>query len=188
MRKITLALAVAALSNAGCATKDYVHQYVDGRVDKVDTNLRLLEFRTSQVSYTAQEALERAVAAGKLAQGKLVYEVVLTDDKLHFEFDSAVLSDSAKKMLDVFADRLKTENRNIYIEIQGHTDAKGPDDYNLRLSDARAESVRRYLNMKAGIPLHRLATIGYGEGAPLADNDTHDGRSKNRRVVLVVLS
>lgn len=188
MRKIAFALAAVVLSSTGCATKDYVHQYVGGKVDPVDINLRLLDFRTSQLSYTAHEALERANAAHKLAEGKLLYEVVLSDDTLRFEFDSAILTDRAKLALDAFASKLKTENRNIYIEIQGHTDAQGTDDYNLRLSDRRAESVRRYLGMKSGLPLHRLATIGYGESAPAADNNSHDGRVKNRRVVLVVLS
>lgn len=195
MRKIAVALAAVVLSSTGCATKDYVHEYVGSqvgpvaaRVDKLDTGVQLLEFKTDQISRTAQEALERATAAGKLAEGKLLYEVVLTDDNLHFAFDSAELGEAAKQSLDAFASKLKGDNRNVYIEIQGHTDAKGTDAYNLRLSDARAEAVRRYLNMKMGLPLHRLATIGYGESAPVADNNVYEGRVKNRRVVLVVLS
>lgn len=174
MQRIAIALAAVVLSSTGCATKTYVHEYVDGRL--------------APVSRTANEALERALAAGKLAEGKLLYEVVLTDDSLRFEFDSAQLSDEAKKALDAFAIHLTAENRNVFIEIQGHTDAKGADEYNLALSERRAEAVRRYLHLKHGIPLHRLATLGYGESAPVADNATHAGRMQNRRVVLVVLS
>lgn len=195
MKKLGFVLAAVVLSTTGCATKSYVHEYVDGkvtpvsgRVDKLESGLQLLQFSNEQVSRTAQEALDRAVAAGKLAEGKLLYEVVLTDDRLHFKFDSAELSDSAKQELDAFAEKLKADNKNIYIEIQGHTDSTGADIYNVRLSEARAEAVRRYLNMKTGIPLHRLATIGYGESAPVADNKTRDGRAQNRRVVLAVLS
>lgn len=195
MNKVYLALAAVVLSTTGCATKDYVHEYVDGkvtpvsgRVDKMESDVKLLQFSNEQASQTAKEALERAVAAGKLAEGKLLYEVVLTDDALHFKFASAELSDSAKQALDVFADKLKTDNKNVYIEIQGHTDATGTDAYNLKLSEQRADAVRRYLNMKCGIPLHRLATIGYGESAPVSNNKTHDGRAQNRRVVLAVLA
>ena len=187
MRKIGFALAAVVLSTTGCATKDYVHEYVDGQVTPVSGKVDRMATALQGVSQTARDALARAEAAGKLAEGKLLYEVVLTDDSLHFEFDSAVLGDAAKKSLDAFADKLKSENRNVYIEVQGHTDAKGSDDYNLNLSAKRAESVQRYLNMKCGIPLHRLAVIGYGENAPVAANNTHDGRAKNRRVVLVVL-
>jgi outer membrane protein OmpA-like peptidoglycan-associated protein len=174
MKKIAIALAAVVLSSTGCATKDYLHEYVASQI--------------GPVSRTANEALDRAVAAGLLAEGKLLYEVVLTDDTLRFEFDSAVLSDQAKQSLDVFASRLKIKNHNVFIEIQGHTDGKGSDAHNLKLSDQRADAVRRYLNMKSGIPLHRLGTIGYGASAPVAANTSHDGRVKNRRVVLVVLA
>jgi outer membrane protein OmpA-like peptidoglycan-associated protein len=79
------------------------------------------------------------------------------------------------------------ENQGIYLEIQGHTDATGDPEYNLGLGEERAENVRRYLNREYQIPLHRIATVSYGETVPVADNATRDGRSANRRVVVVVL-
>ena len=141
----------------------------------------------SQLSKTAQDAVERANSAGKLAQGKLVYEVVLSDDKLKFGQNKSSLSKEAEAALDEFAARLKGDNKSVFIEIQGHTDSIGEAAHNLRLGEARAEAVRRHLNMKAGIPLHRMAVISYGETSPVADNKVKAGRQQNRRVVLVVI-
>lgn len=223
MNKTVLVAAMAALAATGCATKDYVHEYVggqvtpvskrvdgiDGRVsgveqrvtaseagiqelnrraDATDNALQNQNARIDGLSRASQEALDRAKTAGKLAEGKLLYEVVMSDDALKFELEGAELSREAKQQLDAFADKLKAENRNVYIEIQGHTDTTGSDVYNLKLSGERADMVKRYLNMKCGIPLHRMATIAYGESAPVADNRTRAGRVQNRRVVLVVLN
>ena len=227
MNKVALALIVTAFAATGCATKDYVHEYVDGqvvpvskRVDGVEGRLaanesRLVAGETASreglqalgrradatdaalkdhvalidgASRTAHEALDRAKAAGKLAEGKFMYEVTMSDDTVKFSLEGAELSAATKQQLDAFADKLKSENRNVYIEIQGHTDTTGSETYNLKLSGERAEMVKRYLNMKGGIPLHRMATIAYGETAPVADNKTRAGRESNRRVVLVVLN
>ena len=205
MHRATIGLiATLALLASGCATKEYVRTEtgsVHTRVDSVekqveqnqtairDTNDRVgrTEEHVTKVSKTAQEALERAEAAGKLAQGKLLYETVLTDSDVHFAFDKAELSDEAKAALDEFATDLKSRYTNVYIEIQGHTDSVGPEDYNEKLGLERAESVRRYLNRAQQLPLHRMSVISYGETAPVADNDTREGRAQNRRVVLVVL-
>ena len=82
---------------------------------------------------------------------------------------------------------MSERNEEVFIEIQGHTDSIGSEKYNLRLGEARAESVRRYLNSQHGLPLHRLSVISYGESAPLTDNETREDRAQNRRVALVVL-
>src|SRR4029078_4749158 len=98
------------------------------------------------VSQTAQEALQRAIDAGKLAEGKLLYETVLTDDKVRFGFNRAELSPEAKATLEAFAPGLKAQNKADYAEIEGHTDNAGSDVYNEELGRERAEAVRRYLN------------------------------------------
>jgi outer membrane protein OmpA-like peptidoglycan-associated protein len=200
---IALALAVA-LSATGCATKKYVRQEtgtVDARVDKVegqveeaqtrlDTHQKRIEKNEEQIgeaSKTAQEALQRAMDAGKLAEGKLLYETVLTDEKVKFGFDTSELSPEAKAALDEFAARLEAENQGVYVEIQGHTDSVGSEKYNEELGLLRAEAVRRYLSQQHKFPLHRINVISYGETAAVADNSTREGRSQNRRVVLVVL-
>jgi outer membrane protein OmpA-like peptidoglycan-associated protein len=185
-----------SLAATGCATKKFVGREVtevENRVNDVesqveDTQVRLRDHdgKISATSRTAQEALDRAMLAGKLAEGKLLFETVLTDDKVKFGFDQNKLSPEAQAALDEFVDQLKNENKSVYIEIQGHTDGVGGDGYNEKLGQTRAEETRLYL-AKHGIPLHRMNSISYGESAPIADNDSREGRAQNRRVVLVVL-
>ena len=177
---VVLALGVAA---SGCASHKFVREnlaVVDERVTTVDT-------RVTGVEGTAGQALERANAAHKLAEGKFLYEVVLSDDSMKFPVDQDALSPEAEARLAELVQRLKAENRNVYLEIQGHTDATGDEDYNERLGQARAEAVRRFLS-RDGIALNRMATISYGEEAPVAPNTTPEGRAQNRRVAIVVLS
>lgn len=199
-KTITGIALVAALVASGCATKKYVGEQmssqeaktnekiagVQGQVEQAQMELKRHDERITATSKTAQDALDRAMAAGKLAEGKFLYETVLSDDKVKFSFNKSDLSDEAKQALDAFADGLKSQNKNVYVEIQGHTDNIGGDDYNLKLGEARAEAVRRYLSTK-GIALHRMSVISYGETSPVSDNKTKEGRAQNRRVVLVVL-
>ena len=176
-------LLLGALSLGGCATKKYVNE----EVGRIDAQVQAQGARLDQVDGTAKQALERATAAGKLAEGKFLYEVVLSDDSVKFPLDRYELSDEAKQRLMALAERLKGENKNVYVEIQGHTDATGDAAYNEQLGADRAEAVRKFLNTQ-GIALNRMGTISYGEDAPVAPNNTRDGRSANRRVVLVVLT
>lgn len=177
------AVLLGGLSLGGCATKGFVRENVaavGARVDATDTHLAAVEG-------TAKDALDRATAAGKLAEGKFLYSEVLSDDSMKFPVDQATLSPEAQARLDAFLEKLKADNRNVYIEVQGHTDATGPKDHNYKLGEARAESVRRYLNQH-GVALNRIAAISYGPDAPAAPNDNRDGRQANRRVVLIVLA
>lgn len=206
-----LALATALLA-VGCASKTFVRDEIqqeiaalqdrdrelESNLEHTQTSLAATDERLTgrideqgenleEASQTAREALQRAIEAGKLAEGKLLFETVLSDDKVKFGFDRAELSDEAKAALDELGNRLTEVNREVYLEIQGHTDATGTDEYNQRLGEERAEKVRRYLNLEHHIPLHRIATISYGETAPVADNGTREGRAQNRRVAVVVL-
>jgi outer membrane protein OmpA-like peptidoglycan-associated protein len=104
-----------------------------------------------------------------------------------FPVDSAKLSPEAEERLTAFADKLKTDNRNVYLEIQGHTDSRGSASLNQRLGEERAEAVRLFMNQH-GVPLNRMATISYGKEDPAASNKTRTGRAQNRRVVLIVMS
>lgn len=206
---LVVGVAVVALAASGCATKKFtreavaeesrvVNQRIDGveeQVEQNQTRLATHERRIEQTageareaSRTAREALDRAQEAGRLAEGKLLYEVVLTDQDVRFGFDRSELSPEARAALDRFAEGLKSENRSVYVEIQGHTDSVGQDAYNEELGLERAEAVRRYLNREHGLPLHRMNVISYGESSPLADNGSREGRAQNRRVALVVLS
>jgi peptidoglycan-associated lipoprotein len=194
---VALSLTAALVGTTGCATKKYVKQEagavntrvdeVQGQVEQTQTRLNTHDKQIGEISQTAQDALRRAQEAGKLAEGKFLYETLLTDDKVKFGFDTSDLSPEGQAAIDEFAAKIKQDNKNVYVEIQGHTDNVGSDKYNEELGLLRAESVRRYLNQKQNFPLHRINVISYGESSPVADNKTREGRSQNRRVALVVL-
>lgn len=160
---------------------------LETQVEENQTRIADQETQISQLSKTTQEALERAIAAGKLAEGKFVFESVLTDDQVRFGFNQADLVPEAAAALDAFAELVKSQDANLFVEIQGHTDAVGSEGYNLELGERRAEAVRRYLSGHHSFPLHRMSIISYGESEPIADNSTEAGRAQNRRVALVVL-
>ena len=176
-----MALMVGGLG--GCATKKFVRE----QVEPVQATVTQQGTQIQQLDQTTREALDRATAAGKLAEGKFVYSMVLSDDSMKFPVDQATLSPEAQARLDAFLEKLKTDNRNVYIEVQGHTDATGPKDFNYKLGEARAETVRRYLN-EHGVALNRIGTISYGPDSPVAPNNNREGRQANRRVVLIVLA
>lgn len=103
-----------------------------------------------------------------------------------FEFDSAKLTINATTILDKAVAVIKQSDAQS-IEVAGHTDGKGSDDYNLSLSQNRAISVKQYL-AEHGVDGDRLSAQGYGESKPLASNDTDSGRAENRRVELTVIT
>jgi outer membrane protein OmpA-like peptidoglycan-associated protein len=194
-RLLLAAAMVGAMGLGGCATKDYVNKQVglvdtkvqghDTRLAADDAKLAAHDTQLAGLDKTSREALERAEAAGKLAEGKFLYTMVLSDDGVKFRVNKAALSDDDQAKLNAFAEKLKADNHNVYIEIQGHTDATGSKDLNYRLGEERAEAVR--LN-KQGVALNRMSTISYGPDDPVQPNNTRSGRAANRRVVLVVLS
>jgi peptidoglycan-associated lipoprotein len=190
LKPAIIAIAASAFSLGGCATKDYVNEHVaavDSKLQATQSQVDQHQTHLSQLDQTARDALDRATAAGKLAEGKFLYTMVLSDDSVKFPVDRAKLSPEAQERLTAFANKLKDDNRNVYLEIQGHTDAVGPDAVNTRLGEERAEAVRLFMN-KLGVPLNRMATISYGKQDPVADNKTRTGRAQNRRVVMVVMS
>jgi outer membrane protein OmpA-like peptidoglycan-associated protein len=112
--------------------------------------------------------------------------IVLTMGDVLFAFDRATLSPEAFRNVDKLAAFLKKHpNRSVLIE--GHTDNVGSDEYNLTLSEKRAEAVKNALVAK-GVGQERVTTKGYGKKYPVASNNTSDGRQLNRRVEVVVLN
>jgi peptidoglycan-associated lipoprotein len=180
------ALAVGALSLGACATKGFVRQQVGVEDTKVQAAQAQNDAHLGQLDQTTRDALQRAEAAGKLAEGKFLYTMVLSDDSVKFPVDGKQLSPEAQTRLMDFAQKLKADNKNVYLEIQGHTDNTGPEDLNKRLGDERAEAVRLFMNQQ-GVALNRMSTISYGDTSPVATNKTRAGRSQNRRVAVVVL-
>jgi len=191
------------LGAGGCATKKQVAQSfaevereiqdLEGSIEENQTRIATSEQvirdhdgRIVTVSEETKTALARIEEVEELAMGKLLYTVVLNNDAVKFDFDTAQLLPEGEAALKSLVDRLVIENRNVFIEIQGHTDSTGSEEYNYELGLKRAESVRRHLSLQ-GVPLHRMSVISYGETEPVADNSTREGRRTNRRVVLLVL-
>ena len=110
--------------------------------------------------------------------------IIEFSEKILFGFDKSDLNSSAKKNLGKLITILGNYP-DTNIEIQGHTDSKGTDDYNMSLSERRANSVSNYLSTN-GIALSRLTTKGYGESAPKYSNDNPTGQAQNRRVEFLV--
>ena len=195
------ALLVGIVGLTGCATKRYVGEEVskssaasEARISEVQTQVEAAQTRVrehdtklAELDKSTRDALERAEAAGKLAEGKFVYSLVLSDDAVKFPVNRHELSKEAQAKLMEFAERLKGENKNVYLEIQGHTDSSGAPELNYKLGEDRAEAVRRFLS-KQGIALNRMSTISYGEEEPVEKNTSRKGRAQNRRVVVVVLA
>ena len=140
----------------------------------------------SKLDKNVQEALARANAAHQLAEGKFVYSTVLNGESINYSTGQATLSKEAQAYLADLAQKLIADNQNVYLEIQGHTDATGPDALNVSLGLRRAEVVKLFLNQQ-GIALNRMSTISYGKILPVESNKTANGRASNRRVVIVVL-
>ena len=208
MKLIVLPLLTAAIAVGGCATKKYVSREVGGVAEKVDNvsaqveqtqeRVKRNETRIDEVSRqsqagigeakgSAQQAMTKAVDAEKAAKGKVIYEVTLSNDKVTFPLNRAAIGDDAKKVVDETIAPIAAENRGVYLEIEGHTDSTGPEEYNLQLGEERAMAVRDYLHDQDGIALNRMQVISYGASRPVVDNGTRENRALNRRVVIKVL-
>jgi outer membrane protein OmpA-like peptidoglycan-associated protein len=192
-----IAIASIALCLGGCATKGFVREQVGAEDTKLQATqsevssqgatLQAHEGHLGQLDKNTQEALQRAEAAGKLAEGKFLYSMVLSDDSVKFPVAGSKLSSEAQTRLMDFVQKLKSDNRNVYLEIQGHTDSTGSKIGNMRLGEERAEAVRLFMNQQ-GVALNRMSTISYGDTSPVAPNTTPAGRAQNRRVVIIVLA
>lgn len=106
-------------------------------------------------------------------------------DKVFFEFDSAVIKPESFGLLDEVVATLQEHAEIQQVEVQGHSDDQGPDDYNLKLSQRRAEAVREYL-VRGGVAAGRLTARGYGELQPLQEGQTLEARAANRRVEFLI--
>jgi OOP family OmpA-OmpF porin len=112
---------------------------------------------------------------------------IVINEKVQFEYDSAKIMEVSHSLLDEVAKVIKEHPQIKRIQVQGHASAEGSDDYNLKLSDKRAKAVMKYLTGKAGIDKAMLEAKGLGETVPIADNETEEGKEKNRRVEFHIL-
>ncbi|MGQ0734925.1 MAG: OmpA family protein [Acidobacteriota bacterium] len=148
----------------------------------------------NQAQQTATGAQQAANAVNDRAEAiesavrKLLFEVVVSEDQGKFEFGKTELPVGAKTAIDQMVDQIRAQKTNVWIEVEGHTDNVGDQLYNERLGLERAEEVKRYLYEQHQVPLHKINVISYGEDKPVAPNNTRDGRSQNRRIVIRVLA
>ena len=170
----------------------------EGRISEVDAKAAAADSKAQAANDAAAAADRAAKAVGAEANTKfdaidktnkrLVYEVVLSEDSGNFKFGKTLLPDEAKSKLDQMVAQLKQDPKNVFIEIEGHTDNVGDKIVNEKIGLERATAVQRYLYEQYQIPLHKMNVISYGEEKPIAPNKTRDGRAQNRRVVIKVLT
>jgi outer membrane protein OmpA-like peptidoglycan-associated protein len=159
---------------------------VQGAADSAAQNADSANKAATDATTAANEAVHRADSLDSVVKSLDQYKQV-ADVSVTFGFDKAKLTDDDKAQLDTFAASLGSAKSYI-LEVTGGTDSTGPAQYNYDLSQRRADAVVQYLAAKYGIQPHRFYLIGIGKDQAVASNDTRDGRQKNRRVEVQLLS
>ena len=172
----------------------------EGKISEVDAKAAAAAAAAAAANNSATAANNAAAAANSNATGvgskldafdkqsrRLVMEVVINTASGGFETMKADLPDDVKGQIDALISRLQQDPKNVYIEIEGHTDNTGPAELNEKLGLERAEAAKRYLYEKHQIPLHKINVISYGMTKPIGDNKNKEGRAQNRRIVIRVL-
>jgi peptidoglycan-associated lipoprotein len=187
---------VGALMLSACATEKYVNEQIapvqaqvttiDGKVTTLEGQVNDHSTRLTKLDGQMTEMQGSIEANGKLAAGKFNYEVVSSDASTTFDTGKSVLSQEDKDRLLAMAQKLKTENKNVYLEIQGHADSVGSRESNMDLGRNRAIVVGRFLHDEGGIALNRMMIISWGESKPVAPA-MKGGNPANRCVVIQVL-
>jgi outer membrane protein OmpA-like peptidoglycan-associated protein len=182
-------LSAGGLSLGACATEDYVDQQiatVNTRIQGVDTKVDALSGRVDTVNAATQAAMQRANSAYTLAEGKLIYSTLGTEE-VQFDTNKWTLRDDAKATLTALADRLKSENKNVYLQVVGYGDPRGSTMQNRILGEKRALEVRRYL-IGQGIPVERVDTVSWGEEQQKAvEASGAEALQAQRRVVVTIV-
>jgi peptidoglycan-associated lipoprotein len=143
---------------------------------------------TAAEASTIAKAVDAKADAMDKASKRLLYEVVLSESEGNFMFGKSDLPEAAKEGLDRLIGQLRHDPKNVFIEIEGHTDNSGSKIITQKIGLERAEAVRRYLYERYHVPLHKMNVVSYGEEKPTAPNNTKAGRAQNRRVVIKVLA
>lgn len=189
---LLLVLLVALV--AGCAWRSEIPSCEEEKKPQIEcaekadlealkAKLADLEGRIDANKDATAEAMMTADKALKCCRKEFV---TIFSEEVNFAFNKYDLSATAKEKLDRVATKLK-EDPDYIIEIAGHTDAIGTNDYNIVLGQKRADEVRTYLVDQQHIKFTRVAIRSGGKAEPVASNDTEDGRSKNRRATISVL-
>jgi OmpA-OmpF porin, OOP family len=155
-------------------------QEVNVKAAAVDQKAQAAADQAGQAQTQADNAVHRVDSLQNTVANLDNYRVV-TETAVHFGFDKDNLTKTAQEALDqLSADVANT--KGYIITVEGGTDSVGDADYNYALSERRADSVIQYLASKHSIPAHKIYLIGLGKDKPVEPNTTRDGRAKNRRV------
>ncbi len=156
------------------------------KFNSVKTDIQNTEQKSSQAQSTADRAANGVTTLDQKFQNRNQYNT--TEEKtVQFKLNSAMLDPQYKDALDETANTLM-QNPNAIIVLEGRTDSTGPKDYNVRLGERRIDAVRRYLAVEKGVPVYRIHEISFGAEKPLAENNTREGREKNRAVTITILT
>ena len=176
---------------------------VDQKVSNVSTKVDDLDARTTQSVTglkndvtvvktdvnnvnTKTEATSRDLAELDQRFQKRNNYAVSSQTSILFRFDSDQLTPENKGPLDEIVGSLMS-NPDAILVLEGHTDATGNREYNIKLGERRIESVRRYLAVDKGVPVYKIEQISFGAEKPIAPNDSKAGREQNRAVTLSIL-
>ncbi|HEX6771254.1 MAG TPA: OmpA family protein [Acidobacteriaceae bacterium] len=154
--------------------------------DTAQQNAQQASTASTAAQKSAQEAVNRADSLASVVSNLDSYKQV-ANASVTFGFDKSVLTKKDKQQLDALAGPLNS-TRGYILEVTGGTDSTGSAEYNYALSQRRAEAVVQYLASKYNVPPHKFYLIGIGKDKEVAPNSTAEGRAKNRRVDVQVLS
>ena len=160
--------------------------HAQSAADQAAQNAQSATTAAGQANEAANNAVHRADSLDSVVKGLDQYKQV-ADVTVTFGFDKSVLTADDKSQLDNFANQLGSAKSYI-LEVTGGTDSTGPAQYNYDLSQRRADAVVQYLASKYNIAPRRFYLIGIGKDQEVASNDTREGRQKNRRVEIQLLS
>jgi OOP family OmpA-OmpF porin len=157
-----------------------------GSADSATSNAQGAQKAAGDAENAANDAVHRADSLASVVAGLDNYQAI-GNVSVTFGFDKSTLTKDDKEQLDTFAATLGNAKSYI-VEVTGGTDSTGNADYNYALSQRRADAVVQYIASKYNIPAHRFYLIGIGKDKEVADNTTREGRAKNRRVDIRLLS
>jgi outer membrane protein OmpA-like peptidoglycan-associated protein len=160
------------------------------RGDDVEHVQPVARASASQVNLTETPAATDARHEPRETTGPTSVEEVpaprafISDVVVNFEFDKSSLTDEARRKLDAAVVSTTSPGQRFAVALEGHADGIGREAYNDQLGSARADTVKRYLMERLGIPAENITVVSYGERQPIAPNKTRQGRAQNRRVAL----
>jgi len=195
--RTTALVTLALMLLAGCSSLQTVRDEVAASEQKQNKSIDQLRQDMTGELGQLKDATEQATMAAEnanLAVGELQAKFASRNDLIekqreivYFGFDRSDLDDAAQATLDNVAAFASTD-KNYVVILEGHTDKVGSDSYNYALSNRRVNSVTRYMVGEKGSDQNRIHILGLGEGYPATDNNSKEGRSHNRRVIIRVLA